>query len=227
MSIWCWMDFPNRTSTIRRQGRWWSSVFSVPYHYDPAKSYPLVLFIQDEYSCRPRHDEPLLLSSLGGVVLAEPSEQAKHMNVSFWFPPISMPLPTVVLRRRRIWTSRWICSIRCRHYTTSMQSGSISPDNRWVQWRHSLWMKSIRIASAASLLIAGILESTVGIRHETEKFMVCRFRRRYRHNAASSYLRLRSRESGCQSYTFTLRRSCSTKEFQRLPLHRVTSSSLF
>lgn len=49
----------------------------VPYHYDPAKSYPLVLFIQDEYSCRPRHDEPLL-QGLGGVVWAEPSEQAKH-----------------------------------------------------------------------------------------------------------------------------------------------------
>jgi|GEM_PF-135419 len=49
----------------------------VPKDYDPAKEYPLVLFIPD---ASPNGDDPLLAlaQGIGGTIWADPAEQAKH-----------------------------------------------------------------------------------------------------------------------------------------------------
>ncbi|MBP2642950.1 MAG: hypothetical protein H6Q67_837 [Firmicutes bacterium] len=49
----------------------------VPQNYDKNKSYPLVLFIQDEGSINGKHSGSLI-QGLGGIIWAEPLEQAKH-----------------------------------------------------------------------------------------------------------------------------------------------------
>lgn len=49
----------------------------VPKDYDKNKSYPLVLFMEDEGSMNGKHAGSLT-QGLGGVIWAEPSEQAKH-----------------------------------------------------------------------------------------------------------------------------------------------------
>jgi len=49
----------------------------VPKDYDSNKSYPMVLFIQDEGSCGSKHADALI-QGLGGVIWATPEEQAKH-----------------------------------------------------------------------------------------------------------------------------------------------------
>lgn len=49
----------------------------VPYDYDPARQYPMVIYLHDEYACWNRHDEPLT-QGLGPVIWAEPNEQLKH-----------------------------------------------------------------------------------------------------------------------------------------------------
>lgn len=49
----------------------------VPYNYDKAKKYPLVIYLHDEYACWNRHDEPLT-TGLGAAIWASPEEQSKH-----------------------------------------------------------------------------------------------------------------------------------------------------
>lgn len=48
----------------------------VPYNYDPAKKYPLVLYLTDEYSCENRHDA-MLEKGMGPSVWAEPEVQER------------------------------------------------------------------------------------------------------------------------------------------------------
>ena len=49
----------------------------VPYNYDPEKSYPLVVYLHDEYACWNRHDEPLV-SGKGASLWATPEMQARQ-----------------------------------------------------------------------------------------------------------------------------------------------------
>jgi len=49
----------------------------VPYNYDPAKKYPLVLYLTDEYSCENRHDA-MLEKSMGPSIWATPEVQARQ-----------------------------------------------------------------------------------------------------------------------------------------------------
>lgn len=49
----------------------------VPYAYDPAKAYPLVIYLHDEYACWNRHDEPLI-SGKGASLWATPEMQARQ-----------------------------------------------------------------------------------------------------------------------------------------------------
>jgi len=48
----------------------------VPYDYDPAKKYPLVLYLTDEYSCENRHDA-VLEKGKGPSIWATPEVQAR------------------------------------------------------------------------------------------------------------------------------------------------------
>jgi len=48
----------------------------VPYNYDPAKKYPMVLYLTDEYSCENRHDA-MLEKGMGPSIWATPEVQAR------------------------------------------------------------------------------------------------------------------------------------------------------
>ncbi len=49
----------------------------VPYEYDAAKEYPLVIYLHDEYACWNRHDEPLVTGK-GASLWAKPEMQARQ-----------------------------------------------------------------------------------------------------------------------------------------------------
>ena len=49
----------------------------LPYDYDASKKYPLVLYLEDEYSCANQHDAPLT-EGLGAVIWSTPEEQSRQ-----------------------------------------------------------------------------------------------------------------------------------------------------
>ena len=52
----------------------------LPYDYDASKKYPLVLYLEDEYSCANQHDAPLT-EGLGAVIWATPEEQSRQPSI--------------------------------------------------------------------------------------------------------------------------------------------------
>ena len=48
--------------------------------YDASKKYPLVLYLEDEYSCANQHDAPLT-EGLGAVIWATPEEQSRQPSI--------------------------------------------------------------------------------------------------------------------------------------------------